>query len=111
MSSKGTPTFVIQRATAVLLIPLAAWFMIGIVSNLGAEPAVAREWIENPLNAIPLAAFVIIAAWHMRIGMGEIIIDYIHSWMKDVLLFLNWIAALGLISAAVYALYAIYFVS
>jgi len=109
MSAKGTSTFVIQRASAVIITPLAVWFLIKVVSHLGADYETARAFVSNPFNGILLAAFLIVGAWHMRIGMAEIIVDYIHSWLKDVFLFMNRIAALVLIAAVAWTIYSISF--
>ncbi len=109
MSQKGTSSFIIQRATAVIIIPPAIWFLVGMIAHLGADYNVARAWIARPVNGLLLGAFVIIGAWHMRIGMMEIIIDYIHSWAKSVLLFINWLVTLGVIAAAVWSIYIISF--
>ncbi len=109
MSKKGTSTFIIQRASAVLLVPLGAWLLFSIVSVLGADYAGAQAWLSQPLNGAFFAAFVVIGAWHMRIGMAEIILDYVYSWAKDVLLFLNWIIAIGLIAFALFAVYSVSF--
>ena len=106
---KGTGTFVIQRATAALLIPLAIWFLVGVVSHLGADYEAARAWLQNPVNGGLLAAFVAIGAWHMRIGMAEIIADYIHSGLAAALNVLNWLVCLAVIAGAVWAVYNISF--
>ena len=109
MSEKGTSSFVIQRATAVFLIPLAIWFLINLVSHIGADYAAARAWLEQPVNGGLLAAFLIIGAWHMRIGMSEIIADYIYSSLKRVLLIINWLVSLGVIAAVAWSIYIISF--
>ena len=109
MSHKGTSTFIVQRATAVVLIPLAVWFLFDLVSALTADYQTARAWLASPLNAIAIGAFVIIAALHMRIGMAEVIVDYIHSWLKDVLLFINWLVALIVIASVGWSIYTIAF--
>ncbi len=109
MSHKGTSTFVIQRATAVLLIPLGAWLLFSIVAVLGADYAGARAWLAQPINGILVGAFVVIGAFHMRIGMAEIIVDYIQSWVKDVLLVVNWLVALGLIVTVAWSIYTLSF--
>jgi succinate dehydrogenase / fumarate reductase membrane anchor subunit len=109
MSGKGTPVFIVQRASAVILIPLAAWFLISALSRLGADYETARAWLANPSYGVLFGAFLIVGAWHMRIGMAEIVIDYVHSWTKDVLLFLNRLLALALIAAAAWSVYAISF--
>lgn len=109
MSEKGTSSFVIQRATAVLLIPLAIWLLINIVAHIGADYASARAWLEARFNALLLGAFLIIGAWHMRIGMMEIIADYIYSSLKGALLFINWLVALVVIAAVAWSIYHISF--
>ena len=109
MAHKGTSTFIIQRATAALLIPLGLWFVFSMVSHLGANYMVARDWLAQPVNAIFLALFIAIGAWHMRIGMDEIIADYIHGGLRRVCSALNWLLALAVIAGAVWALYTISF--
>ena len=109
MSKKGTSTFVIQRFTAVVLAPIAIWFLFGIVAALTSDYASARAWLAQPLNAILLSVMFAAGAWHMRIGMEEIIIDYIHSWLKSVLLLINWLVALGVLVAALWSIYNISF--
>ena len=109
MSKKGTSTFVFQRATAVLLLPLGAWLLFNLISALGADYLSARAWLSQPLNAILAGAFVIVGALHMRIGMAEIIVDYIHSWVKDVLLVVNWLVTLGLITTVAWSIYTLSF--
>lgn len=109
MSKKGTSTFIIQRASAVVLIPLGAWFLIGVVGHLGGSYADARAFAAQPLNGLLFGAFIVIGAWHMRIGMAEIILDYVYSWMKDVLLFLNWLICIGVAAAAIWSVYALSF--
>jgi succinate dehydrogenase / fumarate reductase membrane anchor subunit len=109
MAHKGTSTFIIQRATAALLIPLGIWFLIGVVSHLGADYASARAWLGSPVNAALLALFISVGAWHMRIGMDEIIADYIQGGLRRVLSILNWLAALALIAGVLWSLYNIAF--
>ncbi|MEJ0022400.1 MAG: succinate dehydrogenase, hydrophobic membrane anchor protein [Alphaproteobacteria bacterium] len=73
----GTGGFIAQRATAVALLFLGPWFIIGlaIASRHGHDGPVM--FFEKPLNGVLAGAFLIAAAWHMQIGMREIIEDYI----------------------------------
>lgn len=109
MSHKGTSTFIMQRATAAVLIPLGAWFLIGVVSHLGADYEAARAWLAKPLNGVLLVLFIAAGAVHMRIGMAEIIADYIYSGLKSVLYLINWLVCIALIAGAVWAVYNISF--
>ncbi len=109
MSKKGTSTFVLQRASAVVLIPLAVWFLISLVAHAGDSFAEMQAWLSKPTTSIPFAALVVIGAYHGRIGLEEVIVDYIHSWMKTVFLTLSWIAALGVMGLAAWSVYQLSF--
>ncbi len=109
MAHKGTSAFIMQRATAAVLIPLAIWFLVAVVSHLGADYEAARAWLARPLNAGLMALFVIIGAWHMRIGFEEIIADYIHSSVRKTLSALNWLITISIIAGVLWAVYNISF--
>lgn len=106
---KGTSAFIMQRFTAVLLIPLAIWFLVSVVAHLGADQATARAWVAQPLNGGLIALFAVIGAWHMRIGLAEIILDYIHSGLRKTLLALNWLITVSIIAGVLWAVYNISF--
>jgi len=109
MSKKGTSTFVMQRASAVVLIPFAVWLLFNIVAMLGSDYDAARAWFANPVNGLALGGFLVVAAAHMRIGMMEIIVDYIHSGLKGVFLFVNWAFSFAVIAGVAWAVYALSF--
>jgi succinate dehydrogenase / fumarate reductase membrane anchor subunit len=93
MASKGTSTFIMQRGTAVVMLPLFVWFLIGLIGQLGNSQAQMQSWLSQPVNGLLMAALVIIGAFHMRIGLTEIIDDYIHSGLRPVLSGLNTLVA------------------
>ncbi len=109
MAHKGTSTFVLQRASAVVLIPLSLWFLLKVVPLLGADYQTAHAWALQPVNAVLLALFLVISAFHMRIGLEEIVVDYIHSWLKTVLILLSWLAAIALMALAIWSAYQLSF--
>ena len=76
---KGTETFWRQRLTAIANIPLVIFLVLAIVTHLGAGYDEMRGFIAKPLVALALLALVISAAVHMRIGLKEIIEDYVHG--------------------------------
>jgi succinate dehydrogenase / fumarate reductase membrane anchor subunit len=97
----GTETFWRQRMTAVANIPLVAFLIYTVVTNVGAPYAEVRAYLAQPLVTILLLALVISAAIHMRIGLKEIIEDYVHGGMKVVAILLAtfFAAGVGLASA------------
>ena len=101
----GTGHWWWQRVTAVLLVLLVPWLVGLLVSLVGADLESARLIVAKPWNAITLAAFVIAAFWHAKLGMQVVIEDYVHTrWvevtMQLLVTFLCVIAAL----ASLYAL-------
>jgi succinate dehydrogenase / fumarate reductase membrane anchor subunit len=97
----GTETFWRQRVTAVANIPLVIFLILSIVANIDADYAEVRAYLAQPLVAILLLALVINAAIHMRIGLKEIVEDYVHGGAKVVAILLAtfFAAGVGLASA------------
>ena len=75
----GTETFWRQRLTALANIPLTIFLIYSIVSHVGADYAAVKAYFAQPVVAALMLALVISAAIHMRIGLKEIIADYVHS--------------------------------
>ena len=94
-----------QRITAVILVLLVPWLVGLLVSLVGADMETARFAIARPWNAIPLAAFVIAAFWHAKLGMQVVIEDYVHTrWIEIALqLLVIFACAIGAL-ASLYAL-------
>lgn len=103
MASKGTSKFVLQRGSAVVLLPLLAWFLIGLIGHAGASQEEMRAWLGQPVPALLMAVLVIVGAFHMRIGLGEVIEDYIHTGLRGLLLALNWGVAIGIAALAAWS--------
>jgi succinate dehydrogenase membrane anchor subunit len=94
-----------QRVTAVLLVILVPWLVGLLVSLVGVDVESARSIVARPWNAIPLAAFVIAAFWHAKLGMQVVIEDYVHTrWIEVALqLLVTFLCAIAAL-ASLYAL-------
>ena len=105
---KGTETFWRQRVTAVANIPLVIFLVLAIVTHLGASYDEMHGLIAKPLVALALLALIISAAIHMRIGLKEIIEDYVHGeGAKVAAILLATFYAVGIALASVYAIFKI----
>jgi succinate dehydrogenase / fumarate reductase membrane anchor subunit len=78
-ANRGTETFWRQRLTAVANIPLVLFLIVSIVSHIGASYDEVRAYFAQIPVAVLMLALVISAAIHMRIGLKEIIEDYVHG--------------------------------
>ena len=95
----GTGHFLWQRITAIALVLLGA-YLIGIVLGLGgADYQRAHAIVASPFNATVLAAFLIAASWHAKLGLQVVIEDYVHTPL--------WAGAVHLANIFVCALAAI----
>ncbi len=78
-SHGGTETFWRQRVTAIANIPLVIFLILSIVSHIGASYADVKAYLAQPVVAVLMLALIISSAIHMRIGLKEIIDDYVHG--------------------------------
>lgn len=83
---KATKGFITQRATGAFNI-LATLFLVWFVVSLsGASDAAARiALVRNPLVAIGLILLIASASIHMRIGMHDVIEDYVNKGPRNTL--------------------------
>jgi succinate dehydrogenase / fumarate reductase membrane anchor subunit len=102
---RGTESFWRQRLTAIANIPLAIFLILSILTHIGADYATVRAYLARPLVALAMLALVISASIHMRIGLKEIIEDYVHGeGLKVVALLLVTFFAVGVALASTLAL-------
>ena len=105
----GTGHFWHMRLTSVALVPLVIFFVWIVVSLVGSSYEDVVATLSSPLVAITMALVVIVSMVHMHGGMQEIIIDYVHSGFKIVLLMLNTFFSVVIGAAAVFAIFKLGF--
>ena len=85
-AKSGTMHFWHQRLSALVLLPLTLWFVWAVAGHVGAPHAEVLAFLAQPLNAIGIAMFVIVALFHMLLGVKVVIEDYIPEERTKVLL-------------------------
>jgi len=78
-SRTGTQHFWYQRLSSVALVPLTIAFVLIVVSLVGRNHAATVQILGTPLVAITMLLFIIATAYHMWIGVMEILVDYVHD--------------------------------
>ena len=73
----ATKHFITQRITGALNIAFLLFFIWFVVSVAGQDRAGMIATVANPFVAIPLVLLMIVVPIHMRIGMTEVIEDYV----------------------------------
>jgi succinate dehydrogenase / fumarate reductase, membrane anchor subunit len=82
-SKSGTHHFIVQRVTAVALIPLVLWIIWLALALMRADYAHARALVHGPVNAVLLIAFVVAMFWHAQLGLQVVVEDYVHTrWLE-----------------------------
>lgn len=91
----------LQRLTAIALVPLAVWFVISVLSMVGASHDRFVDWVSNPLVAVLLIALLVATFYHAAIGLQVVYEDYIHNHLRRLIVDVVTkfaLALLGLIS-------------
>lgn len=78
-AKNGTGHWWAQRLTAVALVPLGLWFVVSLISLVGADYAAAAGWVASPLVAVLLILTIIATFHHAQLGLSVIIEDYVHG--------------------------------
>ncbi|MCC6006378.1 MAG: succinate dehydrogenase, hydrophobic membrane anchor protein [Rhodobacteraceae bacterium] len=93
-----------QRVTAVALVPLALLFLFPFARALGSGHEAVLAAYGKPFNAIVAIAFFAAAFAHLRLGLQEVIVDYVSSHgMRAALLVVNTLACWLLGLAGIFA--------
>lgn len=72
-------SFITQRLTGALNVLFTIFFAWFIIRVAGHGRAAMVERLHNPIVALLLAGMIVNVAVHMRIGMREVIEDYVHD--------------------------------
>lgn len=75
----GSAIFHMQRLTALALIPLSIWFVVGVIRMTMGTQAQAAEWLSGPVQAVLMALFIVIGLRHAVIGIRIILEDYVRA--------------------------------
>lgn len=75
----GTHHWVVQRISAIALIPLSVWFVYSLLTAIMADANAARLFVAQPVNAILLFLLVEAMLYHGALGVQVVVEDYVHK--------------------------------
>ena len=108
-AKSGTTTYVVKQASGLVLALLTPYVVVLGIRMFGRPWLEVREALASLWVAPALAAFILISAIHMRIGMQVIIEDYVHArGPKTSLLVANWLFSWGSAMVALFALLRVF---
>ena len=71
--------WIIQRVSAIALIPLLLFFLYSLVDLVNQDYTGALDFFDNYLSITVFTLFLIFAGLHLKLGLGEIVEDYIQD--------------------------------
>lgn len=74
----GTKEWLHQRLSALMLVIFSLWFVVIVIRILKSKAIEVSQIISSPSNSIIFCIFTLVALYHGKIGIKEVIIDYIH---------------------------------
>lgn len=99
-----------QRTSALALIPLLIWFVVGIAVHSSAGYDAARAWIASPVAAVLMVLTLGAVFYHATLGLQVVLEDYVDGeGLKLALIILVRFAAIVLALAGIFAVLSIAF--
>jgi succinate dehydrogenase / fumarate reductase membrane anchor subunit len=109
-AKSGTEDFWLQRVTSVAGVPLTIMAIAIGIFLLGRNQAAAAQILGSPLVSVTMLLFVICIVVHMKIGLQEILVDYVsNESTKLTLLLANTFFCWAVGAVAVFALFKLSF--
>ncbi|MEQ8603102.1 MAG: succinate dehydrogenase, hydrophobic membrane anchor protein [Marivibrio sp.] len=109
-AKSGTHHWIVQRITAIALVPLTIWFVFAAIGLAGGGYAEASAWLAQPINAVLMILLSIATFHHMQLGLQVVIEDYVHGeGVKIATLLAVKLGAFALGAAAVFSILKVAF--
>lgn len=102
---KGVSHWWMQRLTAMGLIPVVIYLVIGLVTSISADYAAAIAWLSSPLNASAALLFFGVGFYHANLGLQVIIEDYVSHENRRLLLLVA--VKLGMTALATLSIFSV----
>ena len=76
---KASHKWIMQRASALIVAPLIVWFLLSLITLSTGDYNSVVNFFSNPLFLSLTIILLIVGFFHGKIGLSEIVEDYIHN--------------------------------
>ncbi|MEX0809484.1 MAG: succinate dehydrogenase, hydrophobic membrane anchor protein [Dongiaceae bacterium] len=76
-AKEGVQHWWLQRVTAVALVPLLVWFLIGLIAHSDADHQTVTAWLGSPVTFGLFLLLLGAGLWHLALGLQVVIEDYV----------------------------------
>ena len=108
-SDSALTHWVLQKISAIALLPLAIWFLYVFKDFVYQNYDNKIIWMQDITNSTLLTLFFLVTLFHLRLGLTVVVEDYIHN-EKNKNLLLKIIAILCLL-LAVFTVIVVFMIS
>lgn len=92
----GAWIWIKERASALILVPLMLWALVAGATLAGLDHGQALSWMAQPVNTMLMAVGLLVAVYHLHLGLRVIIEDYLHGPTGRLALMLNLFGCVAL---------------
>jgi succinate dehydrogenase membrane anchor subunit len=94
---RGVHHFLVQRGTAIALVPLVLWLAWLVLKLPSLDYMAAHALVAQPWNAVLMLAFVVAVFWHAQLGLQVVIEDYVHTagWQLTLQIAVRFLCFIG----------------
>lgn len=108
-TKSGSQHWLVQRITAVALVPLTLWFVASIIAHAGSDYTAFIAWLRTPFAAGGMVLLLIALFHHTALGLQVVIEDYVHSGARFAAVIATQLCCYGLAVTGIVALLRIAF--
>ena len=76
---KASRKWIMQRASALIVAPLIVWFLLSLINLSTGDYNSVINFFSKPLFLILTIILLITGFFHAKIGLSEIVEDYIQN--------------------------------
>ena len=76
---KASRKWIMQRASALIVAPLIVWFLLSLITLSTGDYNSVINFFSKPLSLILTIILLITGFFHAKIGLSEIVEDYIQN--------------------------------
>mgnify|MGYP000641846723 FL=1 len=96
VNSLGSKHWKYQRYTALVLVPIILWLIVGILFRPELSYVEAKQWQTLPTSSLLLVLTLGVLSLHAATGIQVVLEDYVSSYplQKQLVNLVRWIAVL-----------------
>jgi succinate dehydrogenase / fumarate reductase membrane anchor subunit len=79
MKNLALNKWMIQRISAIVLLPLLLFFLYSLINLVNQDYTGALDFFDSYLSIIIFTLFLIFSGLHFKLGLNEIIEDYVQD--------------------------------